>query len=295
MTLITLGGAVIGVVKADGSVVHLLAGGVWSQRDKTAVHSAECVFECCFDRMRAVLTSAIDYLDKRKITHNLPDPKGIGQMVVEGLHIVTQQDHASAQLAQEREMKRVTEERAKVFADGEDFTFDWDTSKCADHKRTNIFSALNKGDHEHLTQVLGPEKDPGEYGSNIVDTFMLLAHKEFGHHAGAYVYGKGVFHFQNWLAKEAPNFVWKGMEKVVGSRNDVMTMNALPLYYMRKMYARYLVYLEKTKEDILNLVEVPTISALRPPTPAITLTTLMTLTCVSTAGEAFQLAVMRAC
>ena len=81
--------------------VTVMCGGVWSQATGEALEGAECIFTCAFDRARATLESARKYLDDRFIPHGLPEPKNLEDLVVEGVTIMTQQDHAPAQLAQE--------------------------------------------------------------------------------------------------------------------------------------------------------------------------------------------------
>ena len=77
--------------------------------------------------------------------------------------------------------------------------------------------------------------------SNIGDSLQIQLCKLFGHHPGAYTFGNGAMDFPEWMADKHGS-LWRGMDRMVGSRSLVFMRNALVHYYMAPFYLEWTNY-----------------------------------------------------
>lgn len=120
------------------------------------------------------------------------------------VRIVTQQDHASAQTKQAEEFNTVRDEYASQLGLPPPLpTID---IHCGDHARANVGEAATKAAHKWLESKIGDQKEPNEYGDNILEQLMRMMDLEIGHRSNPYEFGRGVFLFPEWLAKIKEQF-----------------------------------------------------------------------------------------
>ena len=76
---------------------------------------------------------------------------------------------------------------------------------------------------------------------NIGDSLQIQLCKLFGHHPGAYTFGNGAMDFPQYMTDKHPS-LWRGMDRIVGSRSLVFMRNALVHYYMAPFYLEWTNY-----------------------------------------------------
>lgn len=189
----------------DGPV---LANGVFTQAGGTGKESAEKVFYC-FTNLQDTLTKLVKFFSQQGSARPsfLPSGFDVTKMLVDNkVRIVTQQDHASAQTKQAEEFNTVRDEYASQLGLPPPLpTID---IHCGDHARANVGEAATKAAHKWLESKIGDQKEPNEYGDNILEQLMRMMDLEIGHRSNPYEFGRGVFLLRSRVARKDQRAIW---------------------------------------------------------------------------------------
>ena len=158
----------------------------------------------------------------------------------------TQNDHAG------NELKRVDYMEMGIRALLEDDSFTLNRGTCTHHK-IGLFAAFaQQVDNKLVVDKVGDQLDAKirEFSTtNVVDMFQRQLALLFGHHSGAYTFGKGVVQFPSWFAKHFPTLKLHKMDRQVGSRHGVMMKNAMVHYAMFDAYREWCKYMQVEVKD----------------------------------------------
>jgi hypothetical protein len=242
----------INVLHTDDGPV--LANGVFTQAGGTGKESAEKVFYC-FTNLQDTLTKLVKFFSQQGSARPsfLPSGFDVTKMLVDNkVRIVTQQDHASAQTKQAEEFNTVRDEYASQLGLPPPLpTID---IHCGDHARANVGEAATKAAHKWLESKIGDQKEPNEYGDNILEQLMRMMDLEIGHRSNPYEFGRGVFLFPEWLLKNG--LLHAKLLSKLGSRFDSYLENAGRILFLADSVCIYLAqYLLYVKKDGLNKLE----------------------------------------
>ena len=89
-----------------------------------------------------------------------------------------------------------------------DNNFTLNRGTCTHHKMEMFASAAQKVDNKIVVEKVGTQLDKSirEFSTNnVVDMFQRQPTLLFGHHEGAYTFGKGVIQFPSWFKKKFPD------------------------------------------------------------------------------------------
>ena len=157
----------------------------WVQASKTSELSAENTVKMINECQIAYNKWYEKCGDKR----GLPTPVKKGSLILNVAASVN--DHAANETARVSFLSKIRKRVATEL--GVESVPDMVSFYCNTHKAMLLAKALRKADHEFLVSLF-PDRDKGEFRtSNLLDTFQIQISKMFGHHFGAYAFGK--YHF----------------------------------------------------------------------------------------------------
>ena len=132
----------------------------------------------------------------------------------------------------------------------DDFTLNRGT--CTHHKLGLFASFAQAVDNKLVVERIGDQldKEIREFSTNnVVDMFQRQLALLFGHHQGAYTFGKGVVQFPSWFKKKFPDLKLHTMDRQVGSRHGVLMKNAMIHYCMFDAYREWCKYMRDEVKD----------------------------------------------
>ena len=120
--------------------------------------------------------------------------------------------------------------------------------KCFHHDLNKQAEYVRRAGSKVMEDFLGVERDAKcrEFKTkNVGDSAQYQWCKLFGHHPVSYTFGNGTMDFPEFM-RDRYEGMWRGMERIVGSRSLVFMRNALVHYYMAPYYLEWTDYVTRT-------------------------------------------------